>query len=123
LRKKQFPLPLTHSPIPNACAKVGGNTIIALPSEDGGTTYIPLRGGSSNNCYQPPCYNMGNNYKRRDVLVSIEDVSRWKNRVFNRSEKLKLKRLKIWFFYGGGNDASGTTSHTFTRKDLKNLAS
>ncbi|GIX89085.1 hypothetical protein CDAR_122951 [Caerostris darwini] len=60
-RNSFLPLPIPI-PIP---VKVGGNTIIALPSEDGGTTYIPLRGGSSNNCYQPPCYNMGNNYKRR----------------------------------------------------------
>ncbi|GIY11807.1 hypothetical protein CEXT_641411 [Caerostris extrusa] len=60
-RNSFLPLPIPI-PIP---VKVGGNTIIALPSEDGGTTYIPLRGGSSNNCYQPPCYNMGNSYKRR----------------------------------------------------------
>ncbi|GFR15989.1 hypothetical protein TNCT_504301 [Trichonephila clavata] len=50
-RNSFLPLPIPI-PIP---IKVGGNTIIALPSDDGGTTYIPLR--SNNNCFQPPCYN------------------------------------------------------------------
>ncbi|GFT39730.1 hypothetical protein NPIL_56291 [Nephila pilipes] len=55
-RNSFLPLPIPI-PIP---IKVGGNTIIALPSDDGGTAYIPLR-GSNNNCYQPPCYNAGFN--------------------------------------------------------------
>ncbi|KAF8781668.1 uncharacterized protein LOC129964059 [Argiope bruennichi] len=56
-RNSFLPLPIPI-PIP---IKVGGNTIIALPSEDGGTTYIPLK-SSGNGCQQPPCYN---NFKRR----------------------------------------------------------
>ncbi|KAG8194800.1 hypothetical protein JTE90_017241 [Oedothorax gibbosus] len=49
-RNAFLPLPIPI-PIP---IKVGGNTIIAMPTNDGGTTYIPIQRTANQESYSSP---------------------------------------------------------------------